>query len=127
MPAGEDEIAAATAVASTISAYQGYAYVHWWVGNAKTAASYYVTRMGFRRVAYKGLETGSRCVASHVVSNGKVTFVLSSPLVPFENDGLSEENNRLVSEMHKHQQCHGDAVKGKHPVLCSSISHTHDF
>lgn len=98
-----------------ISSYRGYAYVHWWVGNAKQAASYYVTRMGFKRVAYKGLETGSRSVTSHVVSNGSVTFILSSPIVIPGRQGLSEEDAVLVKEMHAHQEQHGDAVKGKRP------------
>lgn len=45
-------------------------HVCWWVENAKQAASYYVTRFGFERVAYKGLETGERKVASPVVRQG---------------------------------------------------------
>lgn len=97
-----------------INSYRGYAYVHWYVGNAKQAASFYVTRMGFRRVAYKGLETGSRAVASHVVSNGKVTFILTSPLRHAEYRGpLSDEDRDLLHEIHEHLEQHGDAVKGK--------------
>lgn len=96
-----------------ISAYKGFAYVHWWVGNAKQAASYYVTRMGFKRSAYRGLETGSRCIASHVVTNGDVTFILSSPLVIPSRQGLSEADRALIKEMHAHQEQHGDAVKGQ--------------
>lgn len=101
------------APSSELDSYRGYAYVHWYVGNAKQAATFYVTRMGFRRLAYKGLETGSRAVASHVVSNGNVTFVLSSPLRHAEyQKQLSKEDKALLKEMHLHQEQHGDAVKG---------------
>jgi len=34
--------------------YRGYDHVTWWVGNAKQVAQYYITRMGFTPVAYKG-------------------------------------------------------------------------
>lgn len=34
--------------------YRGYDHVTWWVGNAKQVAQYYITRMGFKPVAYKG-------------------------------------------------------------------------
>ena len=32
--------------------YQTFDHSLWYVGNAKQAASYYVTRMGFKHVAY---------------------------------------------------------------------------
>lgn len=60
--------------------YEGYSHVTWYVGNAKQAASYYVTRMGFTHIAYRGLETGSRNIAAHVVGNGKIRFVFMSAL-----------------------------------------------
>ncbi|KAF2025293.1 4-hydroxyphenylpyruvate dioxygenase [Setomelanomma holmii] len=97
---------------SDISAYRGYHHVHWYVGNAKQAASFYVSRMGFERVAYKGLETGSRATASHVIRNGNVTFVLTSPLRCLEQaTRFSEEDAQLLREIHEHQERHGDAVK----------------
>ena len=34
------------------SGYQAFDHILWFVGNAKQAASYYVTRMGFKHVAY---------------------------------------------------------------------------
>src|SRR5450756_3243845 len=40
-------------------------FAAWYVGNAKQAASYYSTRLGFYTIAYKGLETGSRHIASY--------------------------------------------------------------
>ena len=39
-------------------------------------ADWYVARFGFTPVAYKGLETGSRNVASHVIRQGDVRVVL---------------------------------------------------
>lgn len=42
------------------------------MGNAKQAASYYTTRLGFELYAYQGLETGSRKFAKYVVKQNKV-------------------------------------------------------
>jgi 4-hydroxyphenylpyruvate dioxygenase len=98
---------------SDVSSYQGYHHVHWYVGNAKQAASFYVSRMGFERVAYRGLETGSRTTASHVIRNGNVTFILTSPLRCLEQGSrFSKEDEQLLREIHEHQERHGDAVKG---------------
>ena len=93
--------------------YRGYDHVTWYVGNAKQAAAYLVTRMGFQEVAYQGLETGSRILASHVVSNNRVTFAFTSPIrgpvVPRED--ISKVDQQSLSEMHAHLSKHGDAVK----------------
>ncbi|XP_020658392.3 4-hydroxyphenylpyruvate dioxygenase [Pogona vitticeps] len=70
-----------------------------WVGNAKQAASFYCNKMGFEELAYRGLETGSREVASHVVRQDKIIFVFSSAL----NPGNQEMGEHLVK--------HGDGVK----------------
>jgi 4-hydroxyphenylpyruvate dioxygenase len=93
--------------------YRGYDHITWYVGNAKQAASYYVTRMGFKHVAYRGLETGSRYIASHVVSNGGVTFVLTSPIrTPGTGDrAIPRQDQKLLQEIYEHLQKHGDAVK----------------
>ncbi|CAO2629595.1 4-hydroxyphenylpyruvate dioxygenase, partial [Lemmus lemmus] len=48
--------------------------VTFWVGNAKQAASFYCNKMGFEPLAYRGLETGSREVVSHVIKQGKVSM-----------------------------------------------------
>lgn len=42
------------------------------------AATFYSVRMGFEQVAYKGLETGSRKVATHVVRQDKVKLITNS-------------------------------------------------
>ncbi|KAF2744565.1 4-hydroxyphenylpyruvate dioxygenase [Sporormia fimetaria CBS 119925] len=78
---------------SDVSAYRGYHHVHWYVGNAKQAATFYVT-------------------PSHVVKNGDVCFVLTSPLRCLEQAGrFEEEDANLLKEIHAHQERHGDAVK----------------
>ncbi|KAF1926645.1 4-hydroxyphenylpyruvate dioxygenase [Didymella exigua CBS 183.55] len=101
-----------TTSSSDFASYRGYHHVHWYVGNAKQAASFYVARMGFERVAYRGLETGSRATASHVVRNGNVTFILTSPLRCLEQrDRFTEAEARQLREIHEHQERHGDAVK----------------
>lgn len=97
----------------SLSQYRAYDHVHWYVGNAKQAAAFYISRMGFERVAYKGLETGSRTIASHVVRNGKVTFVLTSPLRALaQSSSYSAEEEAQLKEIHAHLEQHGDAVKG---------------
>lgn len=95
------------------TSYQGYDHVHWYVGNAKQAAAFYVTRMGFKRVAYKGLETKSRVTTSHVVRNGSVTFVFTTPLLSANtnNPNITKEDKELLHEIHTHLEAHGDAVK----------------
>lgn len=103
--------------ANALSSYRGYDHVHWYVGNAKQAASFYITRMGFERVAYRGLETGHRSLCSHVVRNGDITFVLTSPLrSPYNTSKLnhlfpSQKEQDLLTEIHEHLAKHGDAVK----------------
>lgn len=96
-----------------VGSYRGYDHVQWWVGNAKQAAAFYVTRMGFERIAYRGLETGSRVVASHVIRNGDVTFVLTSPLHAPDSKvaWLTEDDRALLSDIHDHLRAHGDAVR----------------
>lgn len=95
-----------------LASYRGYDHVHWYVGNAKQAASYYITRMGFKRIAYQGLETGNRSTCSHVISNGDVVFILTSPLRSLEQlDRFTPEEQEHLREIHHHLEKHGDAVK----------------
>jgi len=81
-------------------------HVQFWVGNAKQAADWYCARFGFKRIAYRGLETGSRQVVSHVVRQNKITFAFSSALQP---------GNK---EMGDHETQHGDGVKD----VCIQVS-----
>lgn len=50
-------------------------HITFYVGNAKQAASYYVTRFGFHPIAYKGLETGSRKYSYHAVQQNEVRLL----------------------------------------------------
>ncbi|MDP4199917.1 MAG: 4-hydroxyphenylpyruvate dioxygenase [Bacteroidota bacterium] len=52
------------------------------VGNAKQSAYYYRSAFGFKLTAYAGLETGVRDRASYVLEQGKIRFVLTTPLLP---------------------------------------------
>ncbi|TPX32421.1 hypothetical protein SmJEL517_g04460 [Synchytrium microbalum] len=79
--------------------YRGFHHLTFWVGNAKQAASYYITRFGFEYVGYRGLETGHRDVCSHVVKQGTICFIFQSPLNP---------GNQTFSAF---AGMHGDAVK----------------
>eukprot|EP00695_Tsukubamonas_globosa_P002642 TRINITY_DN3822_c0_g1_i1.p1 TRINITY_DN3822_c0_g1~~TRINITY_DN3822_c0_g1_i1.p1 ORF type:complete len:217 (+),score=87.56 TRINITY_DN3822_c0_g1_i1:68-652(+) len=77
----------------------GFDHVHFWVGNALQAAAFYSARFGFQKIAYRGLETGSRDVVTHVIKQGKIVLAFSSPLRP---------GNK---EMGDHMMQHGDGVK----------------
>lgn len=93
--------------------YSGYDHVHWYVGNARQAASYYVTRFGFEIVAYRGLETGSTSTTSYIVKNGESVFVLTAPIkapITDKPEDLSDDE-QLLNEVHKHLTLHGDGVK----------------
>lgn len=85
-----------------IGKFFGFDHIKFWVGNAKQAASYYTSRFGFDYVAYQGLETGERKVATHVVKKNEILFAFSSSYGPFED----KEN-----EIGQHLLKHGDGVK----------------
>ena len=57
-------------------------HVELWVGNARQSSYFYRKAFGFSQLAYSGLETGNRDIASYVLSQGKVRFVISTPLRP---------------------------------------------
>ncbi len=76
----------------------GWDYVELWVGNAKQAAYFYESALGFSRTAYAGPETGVRDRASYVLEQGDIRFVLST--------ALREEH-----EITRHCARHGDGVK----------------
>ena len=68
--------------------------------------------MGFKCIAYKGLETGSNAVVSYIICNNAVKFVLTSAARPRgdEDDELSEIDKVLLQKVHDHVAKHGDAV-----------------
>jgi 4-hydroxyphenylpyruvate dioxygenase len=67
------------------------------VGNAKQAAHYYATAFGMRLAAYSGPETGSRDIASYVLTSGSARFVLNGPV-------------RAGTDLARHVAEHGDGV-----------------
>jgi len=79
----------------------GTDYVEYYVGNAKQAAHFYKTALGFQSLAYSGLETGNQEKTSYVVIQDKIRLVLSSPLT----------GDDKYSEINEHITKHGDGVK----------------
>jgi 4-hydroxyphenylpyruvate dioxygenase len=57
-------------------------HLHFYVGNARQAAHFYVTAFGFALTAYAGPETGVRDRASYLLEQGDMRMVLTSPLGP---------------------------------------------
>jgi 4-hydroxyphenylpyruvate dioxygenase len=72
-------------------------HVEFYVGNARQAAYYYRQAFGFSQFAYAGLETGLRTHTSYALRQGKVNFILTTPL----------EAEHPASE---HIKKHGDGV-----------------
>ncbi len=60
----------------------GTDFVELYVGNAKQSAIFYETAFGFRRVAYRGPETGTRDRSSYVLQQDKIRLVLTTPMEP---------------------------------------------
>jgi len=69
-----------------------------YVSNAKQAAHFYRSAMGFQALAYAGLETGRTETESYVVIQDKIRIVLTSPLKSGTDVGV-------------HIDKHGDGVK----------------
>ncbi len=76
----------------------GIDHLEFYVGNAKQSQFFFRQVLGFSLVAYAGLETGVRDRASYVLEQGKIRFVLTTPLIP----------EHPISE---HIKLHGDGVK----------------
>ena len=55
-------------------------HVELYAGNAKQSSFFYRKAFGFSQLAYSGLETGNRETASYVLGQGKVRFVITTPL-----------------------------------------------
>ena len=54
----------------------GTDYIEFYVGNAKQAAHFYKTAMGFQTLAYSGLETGDKEKCSYVLQQDRIRLVL---------------------------------------------------
>jgi 4-hydroxyphenylpyruvate dioxygenase len=76
----------------------GIDHVELWVGNAQQAAFFYRHALGFKEVAYAGLETGVRDRTSHVLEQGRIRLVITGALTPDHEIG-------------RHVALHGDGVK----------------
>jgi len=76
----------------------GIDHVELYVGNAAQSAYFYTHALGFREVAYSGLETGVRDRTSHVLEQGRIRLVLTGALTGDHEIG-------------RHQAAHGDGVK----------------
>ncbi len=77
---------------------KGTDHVEFYVGNARQAAYFYRAAFGMKLVAYAGPETGQRDRASYVVQQGKIRFVLTTPL-------------RTHHPIAQHVHQHGDGVR----------------
>lgn len=76
----------------------GTDHIEMYVGNAKQAAHFYKSALGFQSLAFAGLETGLRDRESYVVHQGKIKIVLTAPL-------------KSDSAISRHLERHGDGVK----------------
>src|SRR6267378_6951276 len=77
---------------------EGTDHIEFYVGNAKQAAHFYQSALGFQPLAYSGPETGVRDRASYAVRQNKITFVLTTPI-------------RAKHPIADHVYKHGDGVK----------------
>src|SRR3984957_296152 len=77
---------------------KGTDYVEFYVGNARQSAYFYRAAFGMSLVAYAGPETGQRDRSTYVLQQGKIRFVLTTPL----------RGGNAVAE---HVGRHGDGVK----------------
>jgi 4-hydroxyphenylpyruvate dioxygenase len=77
---------------------RGTDHVEYYVGNARQAAYFYRAAFGMSLVAYAGPETGRRDSVSYVLQQGKVRFVMTTPLRP---------DNEIAAHIARH----GDGVR----------------
>ena len=73
-------------------------YVEFYVGNAKTTAYYLASALGFKPIAFKGLETGSRDSVSYFMKSGDISVVITGSLHP-------------DTDISEHVRKHGDGIK----------------
>ena len=76
----------------------GIHHVELWVGNAAQSAHFYEHALGFRQIAYAGLETGVRDRTAHVLQQGRIRVVLTGALGP-------------DSPIAEHHRRHGDGIR----------------
>lgn len=89
-----------TSLASQLGArVHSFDHVTFWVGNAKHSAVFFMTQLGFKPYAFKGLESGSRNYACHVVKLNDTIIKFVSAVEP-----NNEQFGRFLTS-------HGDSVK----------------
>lgn len=98
MPQISDRAERVAAIQHDFLPIHGTDHIEFYIGNAKQAAHFYRSAMGFNLVAYCGPETGTRDHVSYVLEQGKIRFVLTTPLHP-------------SGEISDHIFRHGDGVK----------------
>src|SRR5207245_4684563 len=77
---------------------EGWDHVELWVGNARQAAHFFASGLGFEVVAYAGPETGVPDRASYVLEQGALRLVVTGAL-------------RAASPIAAHHRAHGDGVR----------------
>jgi len=97
-PVQSTEPAQSTQPESDFLPLKGTDHIEFYVGNARQAAYFYRTAFGMSLVAYAGPETGQRDRASYVVQQGKIRFVLTTPL---------RSSDSIADHVHRH----GDGVR----------------
>lgn len=65
--------------------------------NAKAIARYFELTMGFKEIAYKGLETKLTKLASHVLKNGNVLIEVMNTLTKVEENYPNYPNNQIIN------------------------------
>lgn len=76
----------------------GTDYIEFWVGNAKQAAHFYQSALGFQLLGYRGPETGVRDRASYLLQQSKIRVLLTTAI-------------SASGEVAAHVAKHGDGVR----------------
>jgi 4-hydroxyphenylpyruvate dioxygenase len=98
MPQVSEQLQTASASQDDFLPIHGTDHLEFYVGNAKQAAYFYRSSMGFSLIGYRGPETGTRDRVSYVLEQNKIRFVFTTPLQP-------------LGEIADHIYRHGDGVK----------------
>jgi 4-hydroxyphenylpyruvate dioxygenase len=77
---------------------RGIDHLELWVGNARQAAAFFASTLGFDVVAHAGPETGRSDRSSYVLEQGRIRIVLTGALAP-------------DSPIAEHVRSHGDGVR----------------
>ena len=89
---------APTRVAAPADFFLGWDHIEFWVGNARQAAQFLSSTLGFRITAYAGPETGVTDRVSYVCEQGAIRFVMTGGLRP-------------DSPIATHHRAHGDGAR----------------